>query len=366
MSKQPQIRVLVVDDSAFLRRHIPLILEKDSALKVVGIAANGQEALKMTKELRPDVITLDVIMLVMDGLAALARIMKEVPTPVLMVSSATREGAQQTIEALALGAVDYITKPSGPVSLDIGLIGKDLIEKVKTVYTAKIKDISRVNAASEKFRRITQEFSQGLPVSSTPDPIPISKKGKIELIGLAASTGGPAALQILLGGLPSLPIGMVIVQHITEGFSQALAERLNSLSPMEIKVAASREPILPGVVLLAPAGRHLKIIRVGGKLYAFLDKEPYDTLHRPSADVLFSSMAEVCGSSSCAVIMTGMGEDGAKGIKEVRDRGGITIAQDEATSLIFGMPKSAIDHGGIEIVTPLDGISKEILKAIQV
>ncbi|MBF0475886.1 MAG: chemotaxis response regulator protein-glutamate methylesterase [Deltaproteobacteria bacterium] len=365
MSKQSQIRVLVVDDSAFLRRHIPLILEKDSTLKVVGIAANGQEALDMTKELRPDVITLDVIMPVMDGLAALARIMKEVPTPVLMVSSATRKGAQQTIEALSLGAVDYITKPSGPVSLDIGLIGKELIEKVKTVYAAKINNISKVNAASEKFRKITEEFSQGMPVNPMPDPIPIPRKRKIELIGVAASTGGPAALQVLLGGLPSLPVGMVIVQHIVEGFSQALAQRLNGLSPMEVKVAASREPILPGVVLLAPAGQHLKVIRVGGNLYAFLDKEPSDTLHRPSADVLFSSMAEICGANCCAVIMTGMGEDGAKGIKKVRDRGGITMAQDEATSLIFGMPKSAIAQGGIDIVTPLDGISREILKTLQ-
>lgn len=360
-----EIRVLVVDDSAFSRHTLTTILEMDKEIKIIGTASNGQEAIEMTKKLLPDVITLDILMPVMDGLTALKHIMREVPTPVIMVSSlTTHEGAQQTMEALSLGAIDYVSKSSGPISLDIAKIKGNLIEKVKIASAAKIKLAANVNVASEKFRKIISDLlRQKVIIPGTPTVQ--KKKTTKELVAIAASTGGPAALQIVLGSLPAtFPVGLVIVQHIAEGFSDALAERLNSISPLEIKVSADYELIRPGVGLLAPAGYHLTVKRIEGKIYSSISREPSNTLHRPSADVLFSSVAKTCGAHTCAVIMTGMGGDGAHGIKEIREKGGTTIAQDEYTSVIFGMPNEAIQQGGIDIVAPLENIPGEIIKAI--
>ncbi len=359
-----EIRVLVVDDSAFSRHTLTTILEMDKEIKVIGTASNGQEAIEITKKLRPDVITLDILMPVMDGLTALKHIMREVPTPVIMVSSVTYEGAQQTMEALSLGAIDFFTKPSGPISLVIAKIKGSLIEKVKIASATKIKLAANVNVASEKFRKIISDLSRE-KILTPGIPTVQKKKTTKELVAIAASTGGPAALQIVLGSLPAtFPVGLVIVQHIAKGFSDALAERLNSISPLEIKVSADYELVRPGVGLLAPAGYHLTVKRIEGKIYSSISREPSNTLHRPSADVLFSSVAKTCGADTCAVILTGMGDDGAHGIKEIREKGGTTIAQDEYTSVIFGMPKEAIQQGGIDIVAPLENIPGEIIKAI--
>lgn len=365
MKEKTKIRVLVVDDSLSLRRNIPHLIELDPAIKVVGTAANGFEAVIMAKELRPDVITLDVLMPVMDGIKALTRIMKEAPTRVLMVSSTTYKGAHKTIEAMSLGAVDCIAKQPGLGTANVGAFAKELIGKIKTAAAARIKGDEQAYIAREKFQKIIADLSHPQTVLPRQEQTRKIKRSNIELIGVAASTGGPAALQRVLETLPSpFPAALLIVQHISAGFSEALAERLNSVSPLEIRVCARKEIIQPGVALLAPAGQHLKVIRMGGRLFAFLDDEPADVIHRPSADVLFSSMAETCGANACAVILTGMGDDGAKGIKEIHDRGGFTLAQDEATSLIFGMPKAAIAQGGIDIVSPLERISREILQAL--
>ena len=350
------IRVLVVDDSPFLRRNLPLILESENDIKVIGTAANGVEAVDMTKKLRPDVITLDVIMPVMDGIAALRQIMSEAPTPVVMLSSTTYEGARQTIEALSLGAVDFITKPSGAVSLDIAIIRQEIIEKVRTAASARL-------IAPRRPDRTGVQPSAG-DVETPQDATPaLKRKVRKELVAIAASTGGPAALQVVLRNLPSdLSVGIVIVQHILEGFTEALAERLNDVSPLQIKVSTDHELIRPGIGLIAPFGTHLEVKRIDGRLYAVVNRETDESLHRPSADVMFSSIAKVCGSTTCAVIMTGMGVDGARGITEIRNQGGITIAQDEATSIIFGMPGVAIRNGGIDIVAPLDRIAGEIAR----
>ena len=185
------------------------------------------------------------------------------------------------------------------------------------------------------------------------------------MVAVAASTGGPAALQVLLKDLPAdLPVGLVIVQHMSEGFTEALAARLNTISPLQIRVSAGLEPIQPGLALLAPPGVHLIVRRIAGKIYAALTPEPSHTLHRPSADVLFSSVAKTCGPAACAVIMTGMGDDGARGMKEIRGQGGWTIAQDEASSTIFGMPKAAIAESGVDLIVPLERIAKEIVRAL--
>lgn len=361
------IRVMVVDDSAFLRRTLSAMLEAEPQISVIGTAENGQEAVEMAKSLRPDVITLDVIMPVMDGITALRHILEFTNARVLMVSSVTRDGAAQTLEALSLGAVDFITKPSGATSLDIHKIRSELIRKVMTAYECRRpRPVSGADAA-RKFKQIAVDISsRGLGSSDvSPSQSPRSDVHHTELIAIAASTGGPAALQVVLAGLPAdLPAGVVIVQHIAQGFDVPLADRLNSISPLAIKVCEGSEIIRPGTALLAPTGSHLTLRRTQGRLYALLTDEPADALHRPSANVLFHSVARICGPSACAVILTGMGEDGAEGIKEIKDSGGVTIAQDEATSVIYGMPRAAVEKGGIRIVAALDKISVRILASL--
>lgn len=360
------IRVLVVDDSSLMRRSISKMLETAPEIKVVGTAANGEEAVELAKKLRPDVITMDVIMPVRDGLSALREIVRDTNARVIMVSSETYEGSRQTIEALSIGAVDYVTKTSGQVSLDIGKISSQLINKVRTAYQSRTIVIPPLSSAGSKFRQIIKELSTRENVS-TCHPATEDSPGVIkrEVVAIAASTGGPAALQVVLAGLPAdLPAGVIIVQHITEGFSETLANKLNSVSSLEVRLCAGVDDIRPGLALLAPAGSHVIIKKVENKILAVLTTEPANSLHKPSADVMFSSLAKACGNGSCAVILTGMGDDGARGIKEVRDQGGFTIAQNEATSVIFGMPRAAIEIGAIHSVAPVNEIATRIMTCL--
>lgn len=363
MSKA-RIRVLVIDDSAFMRRNLPRILESDPEITVVGTAADGAEGLQKILELRPDVVTLDVMMPVMDGLTALKHIMREAPTPVVMLSSTTSDGARETIKALGLGAVDYVTKPSGPTSLDIEKVSLELLEKVRAAYIGRIKVAAEADVAREKFRAITEELQRGQP---KPVTVPRSRArpgGGKQLIAIAASTGGPAALQLVLPHLPSdLSAGLVIVQHISAGFTQALAERLNDLSQIRVKEAEDGELITPGIALISPAEIHLTVARREAGLVVRLIAEPANALHRPSADVLFDSIASGCAAETCAVILTGMGDDGALGLRAIREAGGYTIAQDEASSLIYGMPRRAVELNGVDVSLPLEQIAAEIVAA---
>lgn len=359
------IRVLVVDDSAFLRRTLSAILEAEPQITVIGTAANGQEAVEMAKSLRPDVITLDVLMPIMDGITALKQILMYTNARVLMISSVTKDGAAQTIDALSLGAVDFITKPSGPISLDIHKVRDELIRKVTTAFECRSPFHAPGVDAARKFKQILTDVSALSSAAEARPPAPSPEHVRKELVAIAASTGGPAALQVVLAGLPrDLPAGLVMVQHIADGFAEPLADRLNSICALEIKVCRDLEIVRPGLGLLAPTGSHLTVRRIEGNLYAGLTSEPAGTMHRPSADVLFHSVAAVCGPNACAVILTGMGDDGAKGMKEIRDHGGATIAQDEATSVIFGMPKAAIEKGGIRIVAPLEKIHERIIESL--
>ncbi len=360
------IRVLVVDDSSLMRRTLSHILETAPEIKVIGTASNGQEAVEMAKKLRPDVITLDVIMPVMDGIAALKAIVSATNARVVMVSSETQEGSRLTIEALSLGAVDYVTKTSGQVSLDIAKVAAELISKVKTAYKSKTILLDPVNSAGRKFRQIISDLSLANQAARQEKQADKTGTGaRKELVAIASSTGGPAALQVVLAGLPGdLPSGLVIVQHIAEGFSRALADKLNEVSALEVKLCLDTDEIKRGLVLLAPAGQHVTVRKMGDRNFAVLSREPANTLHRPSADVLFSSVASTFGQRSCAVILTGMGDDGAKGMKEIRDRGGVTIAQNESTSVIFGMPKAAIEMGAIQIVAPINEIASRIITSL--
>ena len=359
-----KIRVLVVDDSLFLRRNLPRILETDPDIEVVGTAADGAEALQQVKALRPDVVTLDILMPVMDGLTALRHIMREAPTPVVMVSSVTRQGAQETLEALALGAIDFVTKPSGPVSLDIEKVRSELVEKIRTAYSAKIKIAATVDVTRDKFRAIVEELSRGRPPAVATPALRPGAPGGRRLVAIAASTGGPAALQLVLGRLPAdFNAGVVIVQHIAAGFTRPLAERLDGLSQITVREAEDGALITPGVALISPANVHLTVGRTSRGLVARLSPEPADSLHRPSADVLFCSIAGCCASETCAVILTGMGDDGALGMRSICEGGGWTVAQDEATSVIYGMPRRAVELGSVNVSLPLDRIADEIVRA---
>ena len=361
-----RIRVLVVDDSPLMRRSISRILESTPDIQVVGTACNGQEAVEFARKFRPDVITLDLIMPVMDGLTALKQIVKQTNSRVIMVSSETYDGSKQTMEALSSGAVDYVTKTSGQVSLDIGKISSQLVSKVRTAFNSKTMIFGQVSSAGKKFRQIIDELisRENLPPGKqSGEDYP--RNIKRDVVAIASSTGGPAALQLILSSLPKdLPAGVVMVQHITEGFSQTLADKLNSVSSLEVRLCSGMDEIRPGVALLAPSGLHLTVKRIGQRLLAVLGSEPADSLHKPSADVLFFSVANTCADKCCAVILTGMGDDGARGMKEIRDRGGLTIAQNENTSVIFGMPKAAIDIGAVHMVVPVGEIAARIMSSL--
>jgi two-component system chemotaxis response regulator CheB len=357
-----KIRVLVVDDSLFLRRTLPRLLEADPEIEVIGTAENGQEAIQMVKDLQPDVVTLDILMPVMDGLTALKHIMRENPVPVLIVSSVTQKGATTTLEALSLGAVDFVTKPSGPVSLDIAKVREELVQKVKVAYTAKIKTIAKVNVRGEEYQSLIQRLSSKPQPPVVVPEIDKTFQGKA-VVAIAASTGGPAALQLILSQLPTnLQASVLIVQHIAPGFSRPLIERLDNLSPLTVREAQDGDRLRAGQVFVAPYGLHLKVMCQRGKLQVHLDPEPSNVLHRPSANELFNTLADCCGGVTCGVVLTGMGEDGAQGLQAIRQRGGYTIAQDEATSVIYGMPRRAMELNAADIVLPLERIAAEIIR----
>lgn len=341
-----KLRLLIVDDSMVMRKMIQQLVETVPAFQVVGTAVDGRDAVAKARQLRPDVITMDVRMPVMDGLEALKAIMAERPTPVVMVSAVTTEGADETLEALAAGAVDFLPK---------GLEGKPLpIEKLKTLLLTKIRTaaISRLpDSAALRPAPIRKIPRQSFPVAPSSKPI--------ELVLIGASTGGPNALQAILPQLPGdLSAGLLIVQHMPATFTRQLAQRLDRSCALRVKEAEEGDEVLPGTALLAPGHSHLMLRqrdRVG------LEQEPADLLHRPSVDVAIDSAACLYGAAALGVILTGMGQDGRRGVKSLKDRGGRVIAQDESTSVIYGMPKAVVEAGLADQVVPLEEIPAAIL-----
>jgi two-component system chemotaxis response regulator CheB len=325
------------------------MLNVPGEISVVGVAKNGLEAIARTKELKPDVITMDVEMPKMDGIAAVRQIMKEQPTPVIMVSAVTKEGAWQTMMALSAGAVDFVPKPSGSISLDIERVKGNLIEKIRAVC-----------AVSRNKLRCSVEMPD---LHKGPARAGVRAK-KIVVIG--SSTGGPGALEQVLPKLPeNLKAGILIVQHMPPGFTRSLAERLNKISPVEIKEAQDGDAILEGRALLAPGDYHM-IVRKGagpGHIVA-LSQEPQVHRVRPAVDVTMKSAVRAFGAGIVGVVLTGMGSDGAFGLKDIKDQGGRTIACDEKTSVIFGMPKAAIELGCVDRVEPLDRIAAAIIDMV--
>jgi two-component system chemotaxis response regulator CheB len=336
-----KIRVLVVDDSALMRKMIPQMLSSDPGIEVVGTAMDGLFALKKMKELRPDVVTLDVSMPRMDGIETLRHIVEDFGTPAIIVSSLAQRDTELTFQALEIGAFDFVTKPQDAISMHITEIGEELIAKVKAAHENPLARLRMVRARPGHY-----------PEKKLPRPAGVRSVDRLLAIGI--STGGPNALSYLLPQIPKdFPAGILIVQHMPAGFTEMFASRLNTVCEIEVKEAKDGDLVLPGRALIAPGDRHLKIKRMALGTIAVLSDAPTVSGHRPSADVLFRSVASEYGQRVTALIMTGMGSDGAEGIGEIKARGGMTVAQDEESCIVFGMPKVAIERDHIEKIVSL-------------
>jgi len=346
-----RIKLLVVDDSAFMRKAIENMVKKDPEIEIVGMGKNGQEAVDMVKSLRPDVVTLDIEMPRMDGLTALQKIMTENPLPVIMVSSLTTEGADATLKALDLGAVDFIPKDKSFASFGVMKIEDQLIAKIKSFAAKKAffrRPVVRPSAAPVR-----------PAVSAKPAPKITSKK-KYVIIG--TSTGGPQSLQKVIPMLPAdLGVPILVVQHMPPNFTKSLAQRLNSLSKLTVLEAQGKEQLEPNHVYIAKGGTHLKVKRVGAHYYTEVGTEPSNTLHMPSVDVTAASVAENMGKDALGVIMTGMGSDGTKGLKLLKLKGGSVLAQNEPTSIVYGMPRAVVEAGISDEILPLEEIYQRIV-----
>ncbi len=354
-----KIRVLIIDDSASVRQTLSAVLSADPEIEVMGVANDPFMAARKIREQIPDVITLDVEMPQMDGITFLRKLMAQHPIPVVMCSSLTEAGSETLMQALEAGAVDIILKPK------IGA-ADHLAEQAERIRTA-VKGAAR--AQISKLRRIGHPVQREVQGKLTADAVlPPPKIGAMAkttemVVCVGASTGGTEALRELLEAMPSNSPGIVIVQHMPEKFTAAFAKRLNSLCEVEVKEAADGDPVLRGHVLIAPGDRHMLLERRGARYEVSVRTGPLVSRHRPSVDVLFRSAARSAGANAMGVIMTGMGDDGARGMNEMHQAGAFTVAQDEATSVVFGMPKEAIAHGGVDRVVPLDQIAREIMAA---
>ncbi len=341
------VKVLVVDDSAFMRKTLSMILNEAPDVEVVDTAVDGLDALEKVKRLKPDVVTLDIEMPRMDGLTALQEIMRHFPTPVVMVSSLTQEGARETIRALELGAVDFIPKQFSFVSLDITEMKRELIQKVKAAARSKISVIQRKLA----------QFG----THAAPSPHPRKRLFSfphLQIITIGISTGGPLSLQKVLGNLPgNFPIPIAIVQHMPPNFTRSLAERLNGICKNTVVEAQEGMPVQPHTVYIAQGGKHLHFIRRGAAVHVHLSNKPDNTFFKPSVDELFFSATEVFGGSVLGIVMTGMGKDGLEGARRIKSLGGKIIAQDAETSVVYGMPRAIAEANLADLILPLDQIA---------
>lgn len=352
---QQKVRVLIVDDSAFARRTITKILERDPRVEVVGTAWDGLEAIEKIPKLRPDVVTMDLNMPHMTGMEALDIIMREMPLPVIVVSSMNKEIIEETLEALEHGAVDFIVKPTELASDKLFQIETDLIDKVVTIASATSKAITP---------RIKPIIPPSRPVPP-PAHRPFSSV-KIDCVAIGVSTGGPTALYQIIPKLPEdFPAGIVIVQHMPPGFTKPLAERMDKNSNILVKEAEMGDSVVPGVALIAPGGSHLFLEHnKSHSVVAHIDPEPSDLIHIPSIDITFSDVADIYQNRSLGVILTGMGKDGVDGLQKIKEYGGGSIAEDESTCVVFGMPEVAIQRGIVDRVAPVYDIAEIILDMI--
>lgn len=343
-----RIRVLVVDDSALMRKLIPAILATDPSIEVVGTAMDGAFALKKIEELHPDVVTLDLEMPRMDGMETLRLIMRRAPMPVVLFSTHSKEGAYATLKALALGAIDFVPKPQDAAAGHLESIAAHLIEKIKVAKRAAGRKLPPAVVSDDPPRR----------VKSSRTALPPNR-----IIAIGISTGGPNALQYVLSQIPGdFPGTFVVVQHMPEGFTEMFARRLDECCALDVHEARSGDLLIAGRVLICPGNRHLMVRRMPrGDMAVLSDSAPVNG-HRPSADVLFHSVAQQFGLTSVGILMTGMGEDGAEGLGAIKASGGMTIAQSEDTCVVGGMPRAAISKGFANKVIPLDGLSAYLIQ----
>ncbi|MBT6615821.1 MAG: chemotaxis response regulator protein-glutamate methylesterase [Deltaproteobacteria bacterium] len=351
-----KIKVLIVDDSAVVRQTLEKVLSSDREIEVVGTAPDPYAAAKKMKTLVPDVITLDVEMPRMDGITFLKKIMSQHPIPVVICSSLTGKGSETALKALEYGAVEIIHKP---------LVGtKQFIEESNIL----ICDVVKAAAQTRKGRTLkkttviepTKKLSADVILRKADKKAMVQTTEKVVVVG--ASTGGTEALRVFLEALPYDSPGIVVVQHMPENFTSAFAERLNQLCQVSVKEAANNDSVLPGHVLIAPGNKHTLLKRSGARYYVEVKDGPLVSRHRPSVDVLFRSASRYAGKNVCGVILTGMGDDGAKGMLEMKETGAINIAQDEATCVVFGMPNEAIKAGGVDQVLPLQAIAGKVIQ----
>ncbi len=342
-----KIRVLVVDDSALIRNVMTEMLSEDPEIEVVGAAPDPYVARDKIKALNPDVLTLDVEMPKMDGLTFLRKLMAARPMPVVMVSSLTEQGAATTLQALEAGAVDFVTKPTVDIQHGMSDLAHQITSKVKAAAQANVKKRTPPIDCAERIKALAAQSS----MIKTTDTI----------IAIGASTGGTEALRELLEVLPPNTPPIVITQHMPEQFTKSFADRLNELCQIGVKEATEGDSVIPGQALVAPGNYHMELRRSGARYYVTLNQTPLVNRHRPSVDVMFASVGQYAGANSVGVILTGMGNDGAAGLLKMKQAGAFTLAQDEASCVVFGMSKEAIKAGGVDKILPLSEIPGALL-----
>jgi two-component system chemotaxis response regulator CheB len=361
------ITVLVTDDSAFMRRAIQKMLEKEPEIQVVGTAASGEEGVAMAERLNPDVVTMDVEMPGIGGLEAARAIVERRGPPVIMVSALTRDGAETTLRALELGAVDFIPKPDSAL-IDIVNVQRELVEKVKhfgsrRAYLRAVRETMRIDRAK------IEEARAAATAQAPPPPLqpPLRSRtgrpraGAYTCVAIGTSTGGPVALSRILPKLPAgFPIPIVVVQHMPPGFTRPLAERLDATSKITVVEGTDGMQLAPGTAIIAPAGKQLRLQRALNAVRVALSADEGRSLHVPSVDVMAASVGETYGPGSLGVILTGMGHDGVQGLTVIKERGGFVLGQDEASSVVYGMPRAAATAGLVDRVIPLDAVGRTL------
>lgn len=355
-----KIRVVVVDDSALVRSLLAEIINRQRDMECVGVANDPLVAREIIRELNPDVITLDVEMPRMDGLDFLGRLMRLRPMPVLMISTLTERGAEVTMKALELGAIDFVAKPRIGLADGIKELAEQIVEKIRVAASAQVKRAVPQPAAA---RAATSSEAAG---AATPPPAKLLGRVSTEkLICIGSSTGGTEAVKEVLMRMPADAPGILVTQHMPPGFTTSFAARLNGLCQITVKEAVDRERVLPGHAYIAPGGRHLRIDRSGANYIVIVeDGEPVNR-HKPSVEVLFHSCAQVVGPNAFGIMLTGMGNDGAKAMREMKDAGSYNYVQNEATCVVFGMPREAIAHGAADEVLPLLEIAPALLSRLR-
>ncbi len=350
-----KIKVLIVDDSAVVRQTLEEILNSDSGITVAATASDPYVAADKIRQEVPDVITLDVEMPRMDGITFLQKIMSQHPIPVVMCSSLTEKGSETALKAMEYGAIEIIQKPS------VGT--KQFLEeaRIRICDAVKAASVAKVRTIKQRTLKIQPKLTADAVLAKPRSSAMIRTTEKIIVVG--ASTGGTEALRIFLESIPADAPGIVIVQHMPENFTRAFANRLNGICRITIKEAADNDTVLRGQALIAPGNRHTLLKRSGARYYVEVKDGPLVSRHRPSVDVLFRSTARYAGKNAVGVIMTGMGDDGARAMLEMKESGAYNIAQDEATSVVFGMPNEAIKRGGVDKVLPLEKLAREVIKA---